>query len=192
MKKNPKILDRVEQYKRKKGISYINADSTFFKTSKVFLCIFFAWAIVMNLLTVLSWSLKIGTEGFKYVSISFYTILIVSLLSIAGFVLVFTRKKLIGVIISPVASILTIIAYAPLLKDATMKLGYKTIFFTRHLIPHAGITVFSLIMLFTLLIYHFKSNVLYKKLEKTIYEEYTAKKEKDNLNITWEEYLNTI
>lgn len=192
MKKNSKILDRVEQYKQKKGISYINSDSRVFKTSKVFLCIFFAWAIVMNLLTVLSWSLRIGTENFKYISTSFYTVLFISLLSIAGFVFVFTKIKLIGAIISSVASIFTIITYAPLLKDATLKLGYKTIFFTRHLIPHTAIAIISLIMLSILLIYYFKSNSLYKKIEKTIYEEYAVKKEKDNLNITWEEYLATI
>ena len=53
MNKHPKIIDRVEQYKFKRGISYINSDSNVFKVFKVFISLFFAWAIIMNLLMLL-------------------------------------------------------------------------------------------------------------------------------------------
>jgi len=192
MKKHPKLLDRVEQYKRKRGINYINSNSTAFRTLKVLFSLFFAWAIVMNLLTILSWSLRIGNETFKYVSVIFYTLLFCSALTVLGFVFIFTKIKVVGFVISIFVSIFTIISYAPLLEDASQQLGYKTIFFTRHFIPHTAIVVISLIMLLILLIAQFKLNNLYKKIEKTLYEEYVDKKEKDNLDITWEEYLDSI
>lgn len=192
MKKHSAILNRVEQYKQKQGINYTNSNSRIFLTLKVFLSVFFTWSVIMNLLTILSWSLRIGTESFKYVTDNFYTILFLTILSIIGFVFVFTKLKLVGTIILPIASIYTMFVYAPLLEDATNKLGYKTIFFTRHVIPNAAIAIIALIMLSIILFAHFKSISLYKNTEKTIYKEYTNKKEKNNLDITWEEYLDTI
>ena len=47
-------------------------------------------------------------------------------------------------------------------------------------------------MLSVLVVSHFKFTKLYKKIENTVYEEYENKKETENLNITWEEYLDTI
>lgn len=192
MLKHSAILNRVEQYKQKQGISYTNSNSHIFLTLKVFLSVFFSWNIIMNLLTVLSWSLRIGTESFKYVSDSFYTILGLTVFTIIGFVFVFTKLKLVGTVILPIASIYTMFVYAPLLEDATNTLGYKTIFFTRHVIPNAAIAIIALIMLSIILFAHFKSIRLYKNTEKTIYKEYINNKEKNNLDITWEEYLDTI
>ena len=192
MKKHPKILDRVEQYKIKRGINYINSDSSFFKTSKVFFCIFFAWAIIMNLLTILSWSLRIGNDSFKYVSVGFYTLLGCTIFSILGLVLIFTKLNYVGFGVSVVTSAFTVITYAPLLQDATQPLGYKTIFFTRHFIPHAAIFLISLVLLVILIINYVKSTKLYKRIEKTVYEEYVIKKETKELDITWDEYLDTI
>ncbi|MDD6478529.1 MAG: hypothetical protein PUF48_01780 [Oscillospiraceae bacterium] len=192
MKKHSAILNRVEQYKQKQGINYTNSSSRIFLILKVFLSVFFTWSVIMNLLTILSWSLRIGTESFKYVSDNFYTILFLTILSIIGFVFVFTKLKLVGTIILPIPSIYTMFVYAPLLEDATNTLGYKTIFFTRHVIPNVAIAIIALIMLSIILFAHFKSISLYKNTEKTIYKEYADKKEKNNLDITWEEYLDTI
>ncbi|MBE6732623.1 MAG: hypothetical protein E7561_01330 [Ruminococcaceae bacterium] len=192
MKKNQTIINRVEQYEYKRGITYIKSSGKFFGALKIFFSVFFVWAFIMNFLTVLSWSLKIGTELFKSVSNTFYTLLFFTALSLLGYIFSLTKLKLIGIFISIFSSIFTVIVYAPLLKDATTTLGYKTIFFTRHLIPHTAIVIVSLMMLLVLVISYFKFTNLYKKIEKTLYEEYKTKKETENIDITWEEYLDTI
>lgn len=192
MRINQAIINRVEQYQNKRGITYIKPNSKIFSVLKILLSVFFLWGFVMNLLTILSWSLRIGTESFKGVSDTFYSLLIFTILGLLGYILSLTKLKLAGILISVFSSVFTIIIYAPLLKDATMALGYKTIFFTRHLIPLTAVVIISLIILSVLIVSYFKFTKLYKKIEKTIYEEYESKKETENLNITWEEYLDTI
>lgn len=192
MKKNQSIINRVEQYEFKRGISYIKSNGKFFVTLKIFLSIFFAWAITMNLLTVLSWSIRINTDSFKYISDAFYTMVIFTAISILGFILCFTKFKTIGLFTSICSSIFTIIVYAPLLEDATQTFGYKTIFYTRHLIPHAMIVCMALIMIFVILVEFYKFSATYKKIEKNLYEEFINKKETEALTLTWDEYLESI
>lgn len=192
MKKNQIIMNRVEQYEYKKGISYLKTDGKFYFTLKVLISIFFAWAISMNILAVLSWGIRIGNESFKHVANEFFTLLSFGILSIIGFVLIFTKLKAAGIIASIVTSIFTIITYAPLLQDGTVILGYKTIYFTRHFIPYAMVTILAILMFIVVLIEYFKYNANYKRIEKNLYTEYSLMRENENLDITWEEYLNTI
>lgn len=192
MKKNQIIMNRVEQYEYKKGISYLKTDGKFYLTLKVLISIFFAWAISMNMLAVLSWGIRIGNESFKHVANEFFTLLSFGVLSIIGFVLIFTKLKAAGLIVSIVTSIFTIITYAPLLQDGTVILGYKTIYFTRHFIPYAMVTILAMLMFVVVLIEYFKYNKNYKRIEKNLNTEYSLMRENENLDITWEEYLNTI
>ena len=192
MKRNPLILSRVEQYEYKKGITYTKTDGKLFCTLKIFLSIFFAWAIIMNLLSVLSWGMRIGHDSFNSVSNAFYTSLFCSILSILGYVLIFTKIKIIGTAVSIITSIFTIITYAPLLEDATTKLGYKTIYFTRHFIPHAMIILLSVAILVIIITEFYKFNSTYKKIEKNLYDEFIKNNPIENSDIAWEDYLNTI
>lgn len=192
MKKNQMIMNRVEQYEYKKGIYYLKTDGKFYLTLKVLISIFFAWAISMNMLAVLSWGIRIGNESFKHVANEFFTLLSFGVLSIIGFVLIFTKLKAAGLIVSIVTSIFTIITYAPLLQDGTMVLGYKTIYFTRHFIPYAMVTILAILMFIVVLIECFKYNANYKRIEKNLYTEFSLMRENENVDITWEEYLNTI
>ena len=185
-------MNRVEQYEYKKGISYLKTDGKFYLTLKVLISIFFVWAISMNMLAVLSWGIRIGNESFKHVANAFFTLLTCGILSIIGFVFIFTKLKVAGLIISIFTSIFTVITYAPLLQDGTVILGYKTIYFTRHFIPYAMVTILSILMFVVVLIEYFKYNTNYKRIEKNLYTEYSLMRENENLDITWEEYLNTI
>lgn len=192
MKKNPSIVSRVEMYEYKKGISYLKTDGKLFLTSKIFLSIFFAWAIIMNLLLVLSWGMRVGHESFKSVANDFYTLLCCSILSIIGFVLVFTKIKIVGTLVSIITSVFTAIVCANLLEDATYTLGYKTIYFTRHFIPHAMIVIISIIMMVVIITEFIKFNASYKKIEKNLYDEFLKNNPLDSSNVAWEEYLNNI
>ena len=192
MKRNPSIVSRVEQYEYKRGINYLKTDGNLFMALKILLVIFFIWAMATNLLSVLSWGMRIGHDSFKSVANDFYTLLFCSILTIVGFVLAFTKIKIVGTIVSIFTSVFTVISFSHLLEDGTGILGYKTIYFTRHFIPHAMIVIISILMIVVIVTEFIKFNASYKKIEKNLYDDFIKTNPIETSDIAWEEYLNNI
>lgn len=188
MKKQNEIIKRVKQYEEKRGISYAKTDGRLFGTLKVIYTILFAYTMAINILFILGWLLMSGTESFKYITDSLYTIIGCTGLIIAGFVLICTRLKLLGSALSILPLILSVLTFARLLEDATLRFGYKISFYWRHLAP---ITIMLLLLIFMIVIIVkekiiFNSN--YKKVVNVIYAEYLTVNKEDS-TVSWEEFL---
>ena len=188
MRKYQAIIDRVEQYEQKRGIAYLKSNGKFFNFIKSCFIIVFAYSSIINLLAVLSWALRINNDTFGAIANAFYTTLVCLIINVAGFVLVFTKVKLYGIIIQILPTVFSLITYAPLLEDATQKFGYKLIFFTRHLIPSVIIIILLLIMFFVIIFEKVKYLKSYRKVETIVYAEYEEYR-KNNDDISWEDYL---
>ena len=188
MKLNNEIINRVRQYEEKRGISYAKAEGKLFSSLKIIYTILFAYTMAINLLFILGWALMSGTESFKYITDSLYTIIACTGITIVGFVLICTKLKFWGNVISIFPLVFSVLIFARLLEDATIRFGYKISFYWRHLGPIAVMVLLLIFMSAIIIREKICFNKNYKKVINVIYEEYMSIP-KEEQEISWEEYL---
>ena len=171
MKIDSETVSKVERYEYKRGIKYAKVDGKLFNSLKVLYTITFAYNNLINLLFILGWLLMSGTESFKYITESLYIIIGCTVINVIGFIFICTKIKIAGIITSIIPLGFSLLTFARLLEDATIRFGYKISFYWRHLAP---ITLMSFFLIFMLIIIirekvKFKSTL--KKIEEIIYNE---------------------
>lgn len=192
MKKYDGVLKRVRILEAKKGISYATTDSGIYTALKWLCIIAAAWALLFNLLYVLSVCLNYsGTVHMKEVTDEIITVSICSAAIIASIVLNLFKLHIAGLVLNILPAIFLTLLYANLMRDDLGFLGLPTSFYTRHFAPLALMCIFFIWMFVIVIRARIKTNSMYKKVTENLYEMYRkdAKDAKDLTDEQWDKLL---
>ncbi|MBO5872669.1 MAG: hypothetical protein J6Q56_00500 [Clostridia bacterium] len=147
MKKYQKVVDRVEEYRYKKGIVRIDTTSSLYKTGKIFYIISFAWLMAFLLLYIMGITLQMAT-GYEIETIVLVSPIVIALMATVGLVLVCIKQHFIALVTNILCSAFNIALF---LGDENVLLGIiengiTSKFIWRHFAPSALIILFTLIV----------------------------------------------
>ena len=189
MKMQEGVLRRVRAVEEKNGIKYAKTDGRLYKTLRTFYIIIFAYTMVINLFYIMSRAFVYGgTDGFKDIANCFISVCICTGLMIAGFVLSFFRFKTAAGIMSIVPEIFLIPVFGVELRDSLGFMGFKTLFYWRHLVPLALLAILMTATTVIALRAKFKTEKQYKKVTDNLYKRY-KESGADISDGQWEEFL---
>ena len=189
MKRNANILEYVEKYKYKYGISYAKDGGRLVNTLSVISYFTWIYTFFMTVLFVLSTALmlSVGQADFNHISNAFITICAGAVAMIAGAALYLCRQKIVGCAVTAAAQPFMVMSYFHITRDSAGMLNLS--FYWRHFIPAAILLCLSVWIAVVLIRANIKTNKLYDMLVDGLYKQY-GKKDGENLSETeWEEFL---
>ena len=189
MKKNANILECVEKYKYKYGISYAIDGGRLVSTLSVISYFVWIYTIFMTALFIISTSfmLSVGSADFNYIANSFSTICIGAAVMIAGAVLYLCKQKILGAAATIVAQPVMVMAYFHITRNSAGILNMS--FYWRHAVPAVILFGLSLWIVIVLIRAKIKTNKLYDMLVEGLYKQY-GKNDGETLTETeWDEFL---
>ena len=194
MKKYENIITKVRAYEEKRGISYAKSTGTLFQALKKIYILLFAYTMLWNLLYILSILMNRSNSGsFNGYGMPFTVVCVSTAVLTSGFVIMFTKIKLAGIIanIFPIVSLG--IVYAQSTKDIMGFLGFKLIFYWRHAVPLLLMLIICIIMIVIIIRENVIFNSNYKKIVENLYNEYhndidNGESENEN-DGKWDEFL---
>ena len=175
MKKNRNILDYVEKYKYKYGISYAEDGGKLVNTMSVLMYIAWVYAFIMTAFFALGTAFRLSSDNadFGYIANSFITILSCAVVMIAGFVLCLCRKKIIGCALNAAAQPFMFFAYLHITRDSAGQLNSS--FYWRHAIPAVAIFLLAVLIIAVIIRAKIKTNKIYTGLVEGLYKQYGTK-----------------
>lgn len=189
MKMQESVLKRVRMVEKKHGITYAKTDGKLYKALRVSYTVLFAYTMGINLLFICGMLLtRLGTDNFKSILNSLITVSVCTVLIIAGYILSFTRFKLISGILSVLPEILLIFTYGTMMKDSLGVLGFTPSYFWRHFAP---LLILVILMAATTVIAvraRIKTEKQYKKVLDNLYALYSVNTN-DISDEQWEAFL---
>lgn len=190
MKKNANVLEYVEKYKYKYGISYAEEGGKLVNTLSVISYLVWIYAFFMTALFILSTSLMfgIGSADFNYMANSFITISICTFLMIVGAVLYLCRKKIIGCALTLVSQPFIVIAYSHITRNSAGIINFS--FYWRHAVPAAILFCLALWIMIVLIRADVKTTKLYNMLLDGLYKQYGKKDGEKLSEEEWQKFLN--
>ena len=194
MKKNVNILDYVEKYKYKYGISYLGENVKIIKwiTALNILSVIYAffWSLITILGTLID--LKSGesfTNGGKN---SFISIIFCAAIMLIVLILYCVKQNFILKMVETISLIITqfvsIVAFWHVTDDVT-GLHHITAFYWRHLIPSILVIIFSSLILGLVLSVRLKTNKLYNTIVDGLYKQYGKQDGETLTEAEWENFL---
>lgn len=189
MKKNANILECVEKYKYKYGISYAIDGGRLVSTLSVISYFVWIYTIFMTALFIISTSfmLSVGSADFNYIANSFSTICIGAGVMIAGAVLYLCKQKILGAAATIVAQPVMVMTYFHITRNSAGILNMS--FYWRHAVPAVILFGLSLWIMIVLIRAKIKTNKLYDMLVEGLYKQY-GKNDGETLTETeWDEFL---
>ena len=189
MKKNANILECVEKYKYKYGISYAIDGGRLVSTLSVISYFVWIYTIFMTALFIISTSfmLSVGSADFNYIANSFSTICIGAAVMIAGAVLYLCKQKILGAAATIVAQPVMVMAYFHITRNSAGILNMS--FYWRHAVPAVILFGLSVWIMIVLIRAKIKTNKLYDMLVEGLYKQY-GKNDGETLTETeWDEFL---
>ncbi len=189
MKKNANILEYVEKYKYKYGISNVSDNKRIMNVLTVLGAICWCYAFFMAMIFIIgtSMQIKLGFVDFDFFKNSFYSIITGTVLMVASAVLLCCRQKLIACIVGIISQPVMVIAFSHLMRDPIGDL--KLSFYWRHAIPAVLLVLFAVIILFFLLNGIVKDNKLYNMLVEGLYKQYGTRDGEKLTDDEWNEFL---
>ncbi len=190
MKKNTNILEYVEKYKYKYGISYAEEGGRLVKTLSAISYIVWIYAFFMTALFILSTSLMfgIGSADFSYIANSFITISTCTFLMIVGAVFYLCHKKIIGCALTLISQPLIVIAYSHITRNSAGIINFS--FYWRHAVPAAILFCLALWIMIVLIRAQVKTTKLYNMLLDGLYRQYGKKDGEKLSEEEWQKFLN--
>ena len=189
MKMQESVLKRVRMIEEKHGITYAKTDGKLYKALRVSYTVLFAYTMGINLLFICGMLLtRLGTDNFKSILNSLITVSVCTVLIIAGYILSFTRFKLVSGILSVLPEILLIFTYGTMMKDSLGVLGFTPSYFWRHFAP---LLILVILMAATTVIAvraRIKTEKQYKKVLDNLYALYSVNTN-DISDEQWEAFL---
>lgn len=189
MKKYQKVVDRVEEYRYKKGIVRVDTASSLYKTGKTLYIISFSWLMVFLLLYIMGITLQMAT-GYEIETIVLVSPIVIALLATAGLVLVCLKQHLIALITNILCSVFNIALF---LGDENVLLGIiengiTSKFIWRHFAPAVFIIIFALVVCLIGIKTRCDFNKDYKKVMNSMYMKF---KEENPIasDAEWQSYL---
>lgn len=189
MKKNANILEYVEKYKYKYGISNVSDNNKIMNFLTVLAGICWCYAFFMAMVFILGtcMQLKIGHVDFEFFKNSFYSIIIGTVLMIVAAFLLCCKQKIAACITSIVSQPVMVIAFAHLMKDPIGDLKFS--FYWRHAIPAILLVFFAVLVLIALINGIVKDNKLYDMLVEGLYKQYGTRDGEKLSEDEWNEFL---
>ena len=180
MKMQESVLKRVRMIEEKHGITYAKTDGKLYKALRVSYTLLFIYTMGINLLFICGMLLtRLGTDNFKSILNSLITVIVCTVLIIAGYILSFTRFKLVSGILSVLPEIM---------KDSLGVMGFTPSYFWRHFAP---LLILVILMAATTVIAvraRIKTEKQYKKVLGNLYALYSVNTN-DISDEQWEIFL---
>lgn len=188
MKKNANILDYVEKYKYKYGISYAQDGGKLVKALSVITSIVWVYSFFMLALSILSFAMNFAVDKLSYADLSgvFYTTIACAAAMIAAAVLFVCKQKIAGCIVTIVTQPFVVLAHAPI---SVYGMGYVAGFYWKYAVPTAILVLLAALLLFVLIRANIKTNRLYNMLVEGLYKQYGTKDGEKLTDTEWDEFL---
>ncbi len=189
MKMQESVLRRVRMVEEKHGITYAKTDGRLYKALRVSYTLLFIYTMGINLLFICGMLVtKLGTDNFKGILNSLITVIVCTVLIIAGFCLSFTRFKLAAGLLSALPEIMLIVVFGALMKDSLGVMGFKVSYFWRHFAPLLILVILMAVTTVIAVRARIKTEKQYKKVLDNLYALYSLNSD-DISNEQWEAFL---
>lgn len=189
MKMQESVLRRVRMVEEKHGITYAKTDGRLYKALRVSYTLLFIYTMGINLLFICGMLLtRLGTDNFKGVLNSLITVIVCTVLIIAGYVLSFTRFKLVSGILSVLPEIMLVVVFGAIMKDSLGVMGFKASYFWRHFAPLLILVILMAVTTVIAVRARFKTEKQYKKVLDNLYALYSLNSD-DISDEQWEAFL---
>ena len=189
MKMQESVLKRVRMIEEKHGITYAKTDGKLYKALRVSYTLLFIYTMGINLLFIFGMLLtRLGTDNFKSILNSLITVIVCTVLIIAGYALSFTRFKLVSGILSILPEIMLVAVFGSIMKDSLGVMGFTPSYFWRHFAP---LLILVILMAATTVIAvraRIKTEKQYKKVLDNLYALYSLNSD-DISDEQWEAFL---
>ncbi len=170
MKKNPHILDLVEKYRYRKGITVTDEKSSIYKTFKIIYIVAALWTFVFNSLFLIGNLVTLEFSESKIKTTPAITQAIATLLLVVGFILLLKKLYIAGGILNIVSTVMgTVQYYTLLLSDIQLKGGITHFFFWRHFAPAVILIVACIVISYIGIKAKILLNRDYKKMLERLY-----------------------
>ncbi len=188
MKKNANILEYVEKYKYKYGISYADEKSRLVKTFTVIASLVWVYSLFMLTVAILSFIINFNVDKLHYEELGniFYTTVVCAVVMIAAAVLFFCGRKIAGSIAVIIPQPFIILTHEPIFRYG---LGHKAQFYWSYAVPSVLIVLIALCLLIVLIRARVKTNKLYNTILDGLYKQYGTRDGEKLSEDEWEEFL---
>ncbi len=188
MKKNANILEYVEKYKYKYGISYAVEGGKLAKTLGIITSIVWIYSFFVLMLSILSFAMNFAAGALDYSRLSnvFITTIVCAVVMIIAAVFYVCRQKIIGLIIGIAVQPFIVLAYESI---SVYGLGYFPSFYWKFLVPAIIFVIFAAFLLVVLIRATIKTNKLYNMLVEGLYRQYGTRDGEKLTDIEWDEFL---
>lgn len=189
MKKNTNILEYVEKYKYKYGISYAEEGGKLVKGLTTATSIVWVYSFIMLALSILSFAMNFqgGILDYNKFSNVFITTIVCTVAMIAAAILFICKQKIIGLVAAIITQPFIVLAYEPI---SVYGIGYVAGFYWKYLVPAIVFVLFAAILLFVLIRANVKTTKLYNMLLDGLYRQYGKKDGEKLSEEEWQEFLN--
>lgn len=189
MKMQESVLRRVRMVEEKHGITYAKTDGRLYKALRVSYTLLFIYTMGINLLFICGMLItRLGTDNFKGILNSLITVIVCTVLIIAGFCLSFTRFKLAAGLLSALPEIMLIVVFGALMKDSLGVMGFKVSYFWRHFAPLLILVILMAVTTVIAVRARIKTEKQYKKVLDNLYALYSLNSD-DISDEQWEAFL---
>lgn len=189
MKMQESVLRRVRMVEEKHGITYAKTDGRLYKALRVSYTLLFIYTMGINLLFICGMLVtRHGTDNFKGILNSLITVIVCTVLIIAGFCLSFTRFKLAAGLLSALPEIMLIVVFGALMKDSLGVMGFKVSYFWRHFAPLLILVILMAVTTVIAVRARIKTEKQYKKVLDNLYALYSLNSD-DISDEQWEAFL---
>ena len=189
MKMQESVLRRVRMVEEKHGITYAKTDGRLYKALRVSYTLLFIYTMGINLLFICGMLVtKLGTDNFKGILNSLITVIVCTVLIIAGFCLSFTRFKLAAGLLSALPEIMLIVVFGAIMKDSLGVMGFKVSYFWRHFAPLLILVILMAVTTVIAVRARIKTEKQYKKVLDNLYALYSLNSD-DISDEQWEAFL---
>lgn len=188
MKKQANILEYVEKYKYKYGISYADENSSLVKKLSVVTSLVWIYSIAIFTLTVLSFSLNFYGGSMNYSEFSgVYITTIVGLVGLIVAAILYRHKqKIIGLVIATISQLAVLYAHEAI---SMYGINYFTGFYWKYLIPAIIFSCLAVVIIFVLVRAIIKTNRIYNMLVYALYKKYGSENGEKISEEKWQEFL---
>ena len=189
MKKNTNILEYVEKYKYKYGISYAVDGGKLVKGLTTATSIVWVYSFIMLALSILSFAMKFqgGILDYNKLSNVFITTIVCTVAMIVAAILFICKQKIIGLAAAIITQPFIVLAYEPI---SVYGIGYVAGFYWKYLVPAIVFVLFAAILLFVLIRAKIKTNKLYNMIVDGLYRQYGKKDGEKLSEEEWQKFLN--
>ncbi len=188
MKKNTNILEYVEKYKYKYGISYAVDGGKLVKHLSVITGIIWVYSFFILVLSILSFGLNFGAGALNYNDFSnvFITTIVYAVVMIIAAALFVCKQKIIGLSLAIITQPFIVLTYESI---SVYGLGYIASFYWKFLIPAILFILFSAFLLIVLIRAVIKTNRIYNMLVDGLYKQYGTRNGEKLTDSEWNEFL---